>query len=102
MDTLEMFCRLENANLVALEQDTPSCFTAFARHRHFQTFWGDYLQFTLVTRRHCLEYVLRQGLEYVGRREFGNAARLLGTVNAAPTLCFLQKHIPGVRIFCDA
>eukprot|EP00946_MAST-07B_sp_MAST-7B-sp1_P004230 g4230.t1 len=60
-------------------------------------FWGRFFTLMWVSRKHCLEFVLRRGLEFVHDRDFDNAAKLLSPFpRLRPLLLILSVDHPSM------
>ena len=83
---LSYYCSIEDANSrLRLESvELPPCFTHFHQRLRnkqidnaYSTFWGDYFTLMWVTKQHCLEYVLKNGLRFIQQQNFEAASDLL-------------------------
>ena len=64
----------------------------------WSTFWGDYFTLMWIDKRHCLEYVLKKGLEFIHQRDFERAGTLVAPFPPLRALLFiLSVDHPDVR-----
>eukprot|EP00945_MAST-04E_sp_MAST-4E-sp1_P004972 g4972.t1 len=96
---LSYYCSIEDANSrLRLESvELPPCFTHFHQRLQngsigdsaFSCFWGDYFTLMWVTKQHCLEYVLENGLRFIQEQKFHEAAQLLRPFHPLKALVIL-------------